>query len=132
MPDDNTFELLRNIVERTHCKKGWQFRLSGCNPPLVLHIRIDGYNNIKQDEPFRVTHCFPVPCACYNEKSWTRWLFEMCRRVENHELGECFRVDDHRPFLPLHGPGEDPYTVHEYRDRADALVRQDGSIMEEE
>ncbi len=52
----------------------------------------------------------------------------MCRRVENHELGEWFRVDDVRPFAPLHGPGEDPYTVHEFRSESDAQTIQDGTI----
>ena len=54
----------------------------------------------------------------------------MCRRVENHELGEWFRIGDERPFAPLHGPGEDPYTVHEYRREADALTTQDGSTRQ--
>jgi len=48
----------------------------------------------------------------------------------NHEIGEWLRFGDTRPFLPLHGPGEDPYTVHEYRPVADALTTQDGSMRE--
>lgn len=77
-----------------------------------------------------VNHFFPVPEATYNETSWRRWIFECCRRVENHELGEWFRDGAERPFSPLHGPGEDPYTVHEYRPAVDALTTQDGSTRE--
>lgn len=68
--------------------------------------------------------------ATYNEKTWRRWIFEMCRRVENHELGEWFRVGEERPFAPMHGPGENPYDVHEFRDEMDARVMQDGSITD--
>ena len=75
-----------------------------------------------------MSHFFPVPIATYNEKTWRRWIFEMCRRVENHELGEWFRVGGVRPFAPLHGPGEDPYTVHEYRSELDAQTTQDGTV----
>jgi hypothetical protein len=77
-----------------------------------------------------VSHFFPVPEATYNEATWRRWIFECCRGVENHEMGEWFRDGDERPFSPLHGPGEDPYTVHEFRPVADMLTTQDGSMRE--
>lgn len=128
----NTHDLLADIVAKTHCKKGWSFRLVDEDGALRLVIRVDGYDNFDHERPFVVDHYFPVPTATYNEKSWRRWIFEMCRRVENHELGECFRVGDERPFLPLHGPGEDPYTVHEFRDEIDSRIVQDGSIREKQ
>lgn len=53
-----------------------------------------------------------------------------CRGVENHELGEWFRVGKERPFSPLHGPGENPYVVHEFRPDIDARTTQDGSVRE--
>ncbi len=90
---------------------------------ITVHGR-DSYTG----RPLSVCHLFPAPIATYNEKSWRRWIFEMCRRVENHELGEWFKIDGRRPFAPLHGPGEDPYTVHEFRDDIDARTLQDGSI----
>jgi hypothetical protein len=88
----------------------------------------------------------PVPTATYNEKTWKRWIYEQCRRVENHEIGEWLRwpkADDihrltgaavpyERPFAPMHGPGEDPYTVHELRDESDARVTQNGSMREKQ
>jgi hypothetical protein len=79
---------------------------------------------------FTVSHFFPVPEATYNEASWRRWIFDRCLSVESHEMGEWFRDGDERPFSPLHGPGEDPYTVHEFRPISDALTTQDGSMRE--
>lgn len=38
--------------------------------------------------------------------------------------GWSFRLQDEDGALP----GEDPYTVHEYRPEVDALTTQDGSI----
>ena len=40
------------------------------------------------------------------------------------------RWDEDRPFAPCHGPGEDPYTVHEYRPEVDAFTTQDGSVRQ--
>jgi hypothetical protein len=91
-----------------------------------LHRRI----NIaaKKHREFSVSHFFPVPEATYGHNAWRRWIFECCRGVENHELGEWFRDGSERPFSPLHGPGELPYVVHEFRPSVDALTTQDGSI----
>lgn len=135
---EHTFEVLREIVTNTACKPFWSFELIEQDNIATLVIAVIGPDAFKPEQlasnvnEFRcINHLFPVPIATYNEKSWRRWVFEMCRRVENHELGEWFRVGHMRPFLPLHGPGEDPYTVHEFRDRVDALTTQDGFIREE-
>lgn len=126
----NTHDVLAKIVAEVQCKPGWSFRLVREDGALRLVVRVDGYDSAQPDNlrPFVVDHFFPVPTATYNERSWRRWVFEMCRRVENHELGEWFRIGAARPFAPLHGPGEDPYTVHEFREVADALTTQDGSM----
>jgi hypothetical protein len=128
----NTHDVLRQLVSNALCKPGWSFRLKDEDGALRLVIQVAGYDSSKPDDliPWTVNHFFPVPTATYNEKSWRRWIFEMCRRVENHELGEWFRIGSERPFSPLHGPGEDPYTVHEFRPEIDALTTQDGSIRE--
>lgn len=83
-----------------------------------------------EHDRFTVRFPFPVPTATYNERTWRRWVFDCCRRVENHELGEWFRDGSERPFAPLHGPGEDPFTVHEFRPVTDALTTQAGSLRE--
>lgn len=131
MMSPNTFDVLRDLVSRVTCKPGWSFRLVDEEGSLRLVITVVGFDSYHNDEHLTVSHFFPVPTATYNEKTWRRWIFEMCHRVENHELGEWFKVDGTtRPFAPLHGPGEDPYTVHEFRDEVDARTLQDGSVVE--
>jgi hypothetical protein len=125
----NTFPMLRNVVSMVQCKPGWTFRLVDESGALRLVITVPGFDSYHPDKKLTVAHFFPVPTATFNEKTWRRWIFEMCRRVENHELGEWFQVEGIRPFAPLHGPGEDPYTVHEFRNEADAQTIQDGSVV---
>ena len=127
--DENTFDILRSLVKRTRCKPNWLFKLEDREGVLRLCIIVVGPDSRIEGEEIQVSHFFPVPIATYNEKTWRRWMFECCRRLENHELGEFFMVDGERPFAPLHGPGEDPYTVHEFRDEVDARTRQDGAVL---
>lgn len=124
--------VLTELVNSARCKPGWSFSLVEEGNAARLVISVSGYDSSQPSKRtlFTVRHFFPVPDATYNEKTWRRWLFEQCRRLENHELGEWFRIGDERPFLPLHGPGEDPYTVHEFRPETDALTTQDGSMRE--
>jgi hypothetical protein len=129
MTAENTFVLLGRIVEETQCKPGWSFRLVDEDGAKRLVIRIETVHNYDHSKPFVVDHYHPVPVTTYNEKTWRRWIFEQCIRTMNHELGESLRFgsDEVRPFVPMHGPGEDPYTVHEWRPETDALTAQDGS-----
>lgn len=134
MPD--TFDILRSLVSRVKCKPGWTFRLKEEDGALRMVIRINCIDAYEQGSEHRslmsLDHYFPVPTTTYNEKTWRRWMFEQCRRLENHELGEFFVIDGERPFAPCHGPGEDPYAVHEFRDDIDALTTQDGSVRKKE
>jgi hypothetical protein len=123
-----TFDVLRELVAEVRCKPGWSFRLLAEDGALRLVISVTGPDAADPDDEITVRHFFPVPFASYNRPAWRRWIFERCRGVENHELGEWFRVDGERPFAPLHGPGEDPYTVHEFRDDVDRRTAQDGSV----
>ncbi len=130
---ENTFDVLEQIVSETKCKPGWSFRLADEDGAKRLVIRINGFHNYAPFLPFTVDHYHPVPITTYNEKTWRRWIFEQCIRTMNHELGESLRFGPDesssvRPFAPMHGPGEDPYTVHEWRPEVDALTIQDGSI----
>jgi hypothetical protein len=124
----DTHDVLRSLVARVTCKPGWSFRLKDEDGALRLVILVNGPDAREFGKMITVAHYHPVPTATYNEKTWRRWIFEQCRRVENHELGEFFMVGDERPFAPLHSPGEDPYTVHEFRPEVDARTRQDGSV----
>ena len=128
----DTFDILTKLVAQTKCKPGWSFRLHDEEGALRLVIRIHGFNNYDDEQPYTVDHYHPVPITTYNEKSWRRWIFEQCLRTMNHEIGESLRFgdDEVRPFAPMHGPGEDPYSVHEIRSIEDALTIQDGTLRE--
>lgn len=128
----NTHSLVFAIVNTVRCKPGWSFRLMEEDHNLRLVITVEGLDSRRPSsrQMIAVSHYFPVPEATYNYRAWRRWVFECCRGVENHELGEWFRVGTERPFLPLHGPGENPYFVHEFRDEIDARTTQDGSVRE--
>lgn len=129
----DTHDILRRLVREVRCKPGWSFRLVlEDGGALRLVIRVQGTDSARPDDGATIVidHYHPVPTATYNERTWLRWLFEQCRRVENHELGEWFRIGGERPFQPLHGPGECPYTVHDIRPESDALTTQDGSMRE--
>jgi len=128
MPD--TFDILQRVVDEAECKPGWSFRLVDEEGAKRLVITIDGVDNYDHSRRFIVSHYHPVPIATYNEKSWRRWVFEQCLRTMNHEIGEALNFDGVRPFAPMHGPGEDPYTVHEIRSEHDALTTQDGSLRQ--
>ena len=128
---ENTFGILSSLVtKRLQCKPGWTFDLIDEDGALRFVVTVPGHDSYNEERRLTVRHYFPVPITTYNERSWCRWLFEMCRRLENHELGEWFRIDGKRPFAPIHSPGEDPYTVHEYRSEVDARTLQDGSVTE--
>lgn len=132
---DHTFDLLAKIVRETRCKPNWTFMLVEENDdPLVLRlvIQINAFDNYNPDKPLSVRHYHPVPITTYNEATWRRWIFDQCIRTMNHELGECLRFgnDEVRPFAPMHGPGEDPYTVHEFRPEKDFLTTQNGKLRE--
>lgn len=128
----DTHDTLRDLVAQVRCKPGWSFRLKDEDGALRFIVRVVGFDSSRPDDEIEkiIDHYFPVPTATYNKKAWRRWMFEVCRRVENHELGEWFRLGDEWPFAPLHGPGEDPYTVHEFRSVEDALTIQDGTVRQ--
>lgn len=127
----NTHDVLKALVERVSCKPGWTFRLDKVVnvDHKVFVIRVyDAPDSRRTGHTVTIDHHFPVPEATYNEKTWRRWIFECCRKVEDHELGEWFIDGAERPFAPLHGPGEDPYTVHEFREVVAAHTNQRGDV----
>jgi hypothetical protein len=125
----DTFDILRKVVDEAECFPNWSFRIVNEDGALRLVIRIDGHHNYTH-EPYVVDHFHPVPITTFNEKSWRRWVFDKCLATMNHEVGEALQFKGLRPFVPMHGPGEDPYTVHEWRPETDALTTQNGSLRE--
>lgn len=128
---NNTHDVLRDLVSRVTCKPGWRFRLVDDDEGfrLVIYVPCDDSRAMTAEpRPIAVNHFFPVPTATYNLTSWRRWLFEQCRKVEDHELGEWFLVDGARPFAPQHFPGADPYTIREVQTEEEARTDQRGNI----
>jgi hypothetical protein len=124
---NNTFDVLESLVQRSSCKPGWKFSTvtDADGYRLVIYLPVE---DSRGGHLRGVYHFFPIPTATYNAKSWRRWIFECCRKVEDHELGEWFLVDGERPFAPLHGPGNDPYTIREVSSPEEAATNQAGVI----
>ena len=130
----DTFDILRRLVAEAKCKPGWSFHIEDDEGALRLVITIEGEDNYHPGRPWTVSHYHPVPITTYNEASWRRWIYDHCIATMHHEIGEALRfgTDDApvRPFAPMHGPGENPYTVHEIRPERDALTTQRGTLRE--
>lgn len=112
-------QILADLVARLEYRK-WHFKLEDKDRGqgsrgLTLIITTCGYDSYHPEdgENYRVHHYMPVPPAAFNERSWRHWLFEQVCLVERHEAMEFFKIDGKRPYAPLHGPGNDPYIVHE-------------------
>lgn len=126
----DTHDILRRLVDEVNYKPGWTMHLEEKDGGLFLIITDTKCRDAYDPEHLmHLSHEHPVPMAVtYNEATWKRWIFEQCRRVENHEIGEWLRWGNERPCAPCHGPGEDPYTVHEFRNELDSRVTQNGSV----
>lgn len=128
----DTFDVLCALVAEVQCKPGWRFALVDDDDALRLVITVEGVDSFDPTRRFTVSHYHPVPTATFNAKSWRRWIFDQCMRTETHEVAEWLRFGsgdtEMRPFLPTHGPGEDPYANREYRSETDAFTTQDGSL----
>jgi hypothetical protein len=111
-------DALTDLIRLLRYKDGWRVWLDDMERDpgsggLTLVIQRYGPDTYNPDRPLRVNHYFPVPPATYNRRSWQMWLFRRFTDVEQHEAAEFFVIDGHRPYAPLHGPGNDPYLVAE-------------------
>lgn len=99
---------------------------------LTLVVTTKGYDTYHPEDGtnYRVNHYFIVPAATYNREAWARWLFEQLAKVEIHECMENFIIDNERPFAPLHGPGCDPYTVHQYATDIQKRTKFTGEVLD--
>jgi hypothetical protein len=132
--------VLDALVRRLEYRDGWDFSLVDLDrgqgsKGLTLIIRVTTVNSYPPHEPLRVAHYMPVPPAAYDERSWQRWLFDQILLVEQHEAMEFFRFpasqvggQDERPYAPNHGPGNNPYTIPEYRDDIDRRTSFTGEV----
>jgi len=128
-------QALASLVDRLTYRPGWRFWLGHqdrdqdaegeiVGAGLTLDIITLGYNTYKpsEGETYRVHHYFIVPAATYDERAWTRWIFDQIVLVETHEAMEFFKIGKRRPFAPNHGPGRNPYSVLERGTEKDAAT----------
>lgn len=116
---------LRALVAALRYKPEWEFDLvddldrgqgSVGMTFRVLAVTQDGYHPERER---RVWHYMIVPAAAYDRREWARWLLDQLILIEQHEACEFFRFRfagagcDERPYAPNHGPGRNPYVIHE-------------------
>jgi hypothetical protein len=118
---------LYKLVDQIEYRGGWAFSLEDLDrgqgsEGLTLIIRVVGPDAYNPERRRGVLHYMPVPPAAYDERAWRRWLLEQVLLVERHETCEFFQIDGERPYAPNHGPGRDPYTIHERGTDEDAAT----------
>jgi len=121
-------ETLVDLVKRLEYKPNWRMYIDfeqEDDGSGGWHFFIVSYteDSINPANFIRVRHGFLIPAASYNRNSWVAWLRSKFADVENHELGEFFKIDGVREFAPHHGNGEDPYIVWHTSDYATAKKR---------
>lgn len=118
---------LKDAVSEFYYMEGWRFTLEDtardfANPDLregpiagglTLVIFVPCYDSYHPEKYRPVEHLHPVPAATYNRQSWERWIFDRLIDTLTHEAGEWAKFNERRPFAALHGPGDNPYVVHE-------------------
>jgi len=120
---DQLAAIVRDLAYREHL--GWRIWLEddlvrdpatthgGESRGMTLVVQRCGPDTYNHDQLMAVNHYFPVPPATFDRQSWTRWVFDRLGDVDDHERMEDFVVDGQRPYAPNHGPGRNPYVVHE-------------------
>ena len=109
---------LADLVSKLGYKEHWRVWLEDVDrgqgsKGLTLVIQRYGPDSYNTGRILPVNHYMLVPPASFNRRSWQMWLFEQFLLVERHEAAEFFVIDGHRPYAPLHGPGNDPYLIAE-------------------
>jgi hypothetical protein len=126
---------LETLIDHVTYKKGWVFYLSSLDRGqgsvgLTLCIRTTNPDSYHPETMRSVMHYMIVPAACYDERSWRRWLLEQILMIERHEACEFFQIDGERPYAPHHGPGNDPYIVFDHGDDIDVRTSYLGMVKE--
>lgn len=127
--------LLAGLVNRLRYKEGWQFDLKHLyrgqgSEGLTLVITLTCQDSYHPENRMNVVHYMIVPPAAYDERSWTRWLFDQILLVEQHEACEFFLIEGHRPYAPHHGPGNNCYTIFDHGTAEDAQTTFRGTHFE--
>lgn len=105
-------------------------RHSGESRGMTLVVQRCGPDTYNPADIIAVNHYFAVPPSTFDRDSWMRWLLDRLGDVDRHERMEDFVVAGERPFAPNHGPGRNPYVVHEYATDVDRRTSFRGDVEE--
>jgi hypothetical protein len=131
-------QILADLLGRLTYEPGgrtWQFTLADTDrgqgsKGLTLVINITGPDSYSGSTT-SVNHYMLVPPAAYDERSWTRWLFDQIGLVELHERMEFFKIGGKPAMPPAHGPGNDPYLILQYGSDTDRRTSFRGDLNPE-
>lgn len=111
-------DALAELVEQLTYKDGWRFALEDIDrgqgsKGLTLSVYVTGPNSYEPHDTRTVVHYMIVPPAAYDARSWLRWILDQIIAIETHEVCEWMEISGTKPYAPHHGPGRNPYTIHE-------------------
>lgn len=91
-------------------KPGWTFKVAG---PLgkFLCVYATTPDSLNPSRTRTTQHQFEIPDIA--GRDLVRWVFGCLLQAEQHEAGEFFTVDGHRPFFPHHQDEGSPYELVE-------------------
>jgi len=131
-------QALADLVAQTAYRPNWTVTLRDLDrgqgsEGLTLVICTMGYDSYhpERGQTYGVYHYMPVPPAAYDARTWLRWLFDQFCLVELHEAMEFFAVGGDRPYAPNHGPGRNPYVVHELGSDVDVRTSFRGVVRDQ-
>ena len=104
---------IEELVDKIAYKPGFTFKIARLPGGRTLSIMAETIDSALIPRPprgippaagpdyqtRRTQHLFQIPPEPLDAE---RWVYECLRAVETHELGEFFRVDGERPFMPYH------------------------------
>lgn len=115
---------------------------------LTFEILVPCFDSYHPERYRPVMHYHPVPAATFNRQSWERWIIDRVLDTERHEACEWARFvydeeeipedaegkgrpashSERRPFAATHGPGDDPYVLHEYASELQRRTSYRGTV----
>ena len=122
---------LESLVGRISYKSNWKFTLADVDrgqgsEGLTLCCLIETEDSYEEGKYRRVMHYMIPPPAAFDEREWQAWLMDQVILIETHEAMEFFKIDGKRPYAPNHGPGRNPYRIHEKGTFKDAATQFTG------
>jgi hypothetical protein len=105
-------------ASRLGYKPGWTFKVAGPGGRFLCVFATTPDSN----DPARnrtTQHQFELPEGL-DDRAMARWVFDRLLECEQHEVGEFFRWDGRRPFMPNHADEGSPYARVERWDDAAA------------